>query len=75
MRLCYAACRLLTDAGGLDELGQLEGRLVQATLALQVLALLGPVPWDGHGVAVGLQGQRGRGDDLIRLNSSARMKR
>ena len=45
----------LLDAGALDELGQLEGRLLDTPLALQVLALEAPVARHGHGVPRGLQ--------------------
>ena len=45
----------LTNAGSFDELWQLERRLLDAQLALQVLALLGPVARHRHRVAVRLQ--------------------
>ena len=45
----------LGDARGLDVLGQLEGRLLDTPLALQVLALEAPVTRHGHRVTRRLQ--------------------
>ena len=42
------------NAGGLYEVWQLEGRLLQASLPLQVLPLLAPVAWHRHSVPVRL---------------------
>ena len=42
----------LLDAGRSDELGQLEGDLLDAALSHEELALLRPVLWDGDRVAV-----------------------
>ena len=60
---CNIACRQvqrpdlvglshLADAGGLNEVWQLEGGLLNAALALQVLPLLTPVAGHRHAVAV-----------------------
>ena len=49
----------LGDAGGLDEVGQRKGGFLYATLALQELAFLGPVPRHRHCVAVRLQHRAG----------------
>lgn len=45
----------LPDSRRFDEVGQLEGWLLDTALPLQVLALLRPVPRDGHRVAVSLR--------------------
>lgn len=37
--------------GALDEIGQIKGGLFNATLALQVLALVAPMPGDRDGIA------------------------
>ena len=63
---CNVACRQvqrpdliglshLADAGGLNEVWQLEGGLLNAALALQVFPLLTPVAGHRHAVAVRLQ--------------------
>lgn len=52
---------------------QLEGRLLDTTLALQVLALVAPVAGDGHRVAVGLDVHEQLGvhrRDVMRLRST-----
>lgn len=48
----------LIDAGHGDELRQLEGSLFYPSLPLQILALLAPVPRNGHRVAIRLEEQR-----------------
>ena len=42
------------NAGGLNEVRELERRLLNAALALEVLALLGPVPGDRDRIPVSL---------------------
>ena len=54
-RLDLVGLSHLADAGGLNEVWQLEGGLLNAALALQVLPLLTPVAGHRHAVAVRLQ--------------------
>lgn len=61
----------LRDARLRDELGQLEGRLLHAHLACQVLTDVAPVSGHGHAAAVGLQGHqqaRVAGSHVVRLH-------
>lgn len=60
----------LIDPGHGDELGQLEGRLLYPSLPLQVLALLAPVSWHRHGVAVGLEQARCRTRGGARMSNT-----
>mmetsp|Transcript_53306 Transcript_53306/g.88566 ORF Transcript_53306/g.88566 Transcript_53306/m.88566 type:complete len:296 (+) Transcript_53306:532-1419(+) len=47
----------LADAGALDKVRKTEGRLLDTTLALEVLSTLAPVTGHGHSVSVGLEEQ------------------
>lgn len=59
----------LVYAGHGDKLRKLKRRLLNTTLALQILALLTPVPWNRHRVAVRLGTEGGVKTTLVSIHS------